>query len=63
MCPVYELCEVCDVDHYYEDSPCPWYLTARTIFYLDLHPDHPFVPDGLRRIEEEIEEIIADDPR
>lgn len=58
MCAIYEICEVCNVDHYYDRSVCRWRLAALTLFYLDLHPDHPLVPSELQKIEGEIKRII-----
>lgn len=58
MCAIYDICETCDVDHYYDRSVCRWPLTALSLFWLDLHPDHPHVPDGLQKIESEIRRIV-----
>ncbi len=55
---VYDICEACDVDHSRDSSVCKWPLTAITLFYLRLHPDHPFVPCGLARIELKILEMV-----
>ncbi len=58
MCAVYEICEVCDVDHGWENTVCPWPLAASTLFWLDLHPDHPHVPEGLEHIEHKVRLIV-----
>lgn len=58
MCAVYEICEVCNVDHWYDDTVCRWPITAMSLFWLELHPKHPHVEDGLEQIEWKIRSII-----
>lgn len=58
MCAVYEVCEACDVDHGYAGTICKWKLTDVALFYLNMHPEHPFVDPGLEKIEHTIQMLL-----
>ena len=64
MCAVYEICDACDVDHFYTQTTCRFPLTARAINAIEYDTlGHPFAPGATALVEAVINSLIEDSNR